>query len=1095
MHAMQIIKRLSPFLLALFVFVPAASAQKPELVVQTGHASGVTSVAYSPDGNFLASGGKDAVVKLWHVATGSELRSFNGHEAEVNAVAFGTDGKTLASGSGDQTIKLWNAGNGQILRTLKGHAEGVLAIAFSPDGQLLASGAQDGKVKLWNVADGSEAKALEGHSSFVMSVAFSPDGQTLATGSGDRTVKLWDAETGALNRTFENKRTPVRAVAFSPDGKLLAVGGQDNLLRLWNVADGTEQRTLIGNPGLTNSLAFSPAGKILLSAKSDNQIEAWNLETGQRLNIAGHADTVNAVAFHPSGKSFASASDDKTAKLWDAANGQELATLKGRTRPVTALAFSPDGQTLAAASADSTVKLWRMGPVSDMRSLEGHVDVVSSVAFSPDGKTLASGSADYTVRLWDAATGKQRNVLREGSFAVRSVAFDRTGQLLAAGGDGGIQLWDAPTGTLRRTIEPGAYPIYEVAFSPDGKLLAAAQHDGVITLWDQATGTKLRQLSGHEAAVTSVRFSSDGKTLASGSTDATAKVWTIATGALRHTLKGHASGVNAVAFSRDGLSLFTGSTDTTVRRWNVATGTQTGVFDGHKNGVNAVAAAPDGMIASGSFDARVKLGPATFNRAADLLAIDLDDWVVVAPNGRFDGSPEGLKLIHYVQNDQPIPLDSLFERLFTPRLLNEVAGTGRPATTARLGGSLSNKRFGIKQQPPSPAAEPGLNPSQPLAPPPLVSIRTPATSEATRPANAGGTRGIGIDGLSDARAPVVVEVTDQGGGAEAVRLYHNGKLVEEERLDAARDAKPGAAVSKTFYVALVPGANELAATALNRERTESAPAKTRIDVQGAQPSVNLYILAVGLNQYQNAKYNLNYGRVDAESFANEVEQRGKTIFKRIDKQLIFDAQATRQEIEAAFERISKQAQPQDAFVFFYAGHGVMTEGDGTSAPDFFLVPYDVTKLYGDDELLATKAISAKRLKELCTKIQAQKQLVVFDACQSGGAVEAFSLRGASEEKAILQLARSAGVVVLAASGTEQLAAEFAKLGHGVFTYALLQGLAGQADGGSQPDGKITVKELEAYLNDIVPELSKRYRGKAQYPNSYARGQDFPLGVK
>ncbi|MDQ3753635.1 MAG: caspase family protein, partial [Acidobacteriota bacterium] len=629
-----------------------------------------------------------------------------------------------------------------------------------------------------------------------------------------------------------------------------------------------------------------------------------------------------------------------------------------------------------------------------------------------------------------------------------------------------------------------------------------AQHDGVITLWDQATGTKLRSFNGHEAAATSVRFSPDGRTLASGSADATARIWTVATGALRHTLKGHASGVNAVAFSRDGLSLFTGSTDTTVRRWNVTTGTQAGVFDGHKNGVNAIAVAPNGVIASGSFDARVKLGPATFTRAADLLAIDLDDWVVVAPNGRFDGSAEGLKLIHYVQNDQPIPLDSLFERLFTPRLLSQVAEVSSPAP-ARFGSFSNSSGLKTKKTPPGSAGfsqyagrDAGLNPSQPLAPPPLVSIRTPATSEAALPTTAGGTRGIGIEGLSDARAPVVVEVTDQGGGADAVRLYHNGKLVEEERLETARDAKPGATISKTFYVALVPGANELAATALNRERTESAPAKTRIDVQGAQPSVNLYILAVGLNQYQNAKYNLNYGRVDAASFANEVEQRGKTIFKEINKQLIFDVQATRAEIEAAFERISKQAQPQDAFVFFYAGHGVMSEGDGAaSAPDFFLVPYDVTKLYGDDEMLTTKAISAKRLKELCTKIQAQKQLVVFDACQSGGAVEAFSLRGASEEKAILQLARSAGVVVLAASGTEQLAAEFAKLGHGVFTYALLQGLAGQADGGSQPDGKITVKELEAYLNDIVPELSKRYRGKAQYPNSYARGQDFPLGVK
>ncbi len=106
-----------------------------------------------------------------------------------------------------------------------------------------------------------------------------------------------------------------------------------------------------------------------------------------------------------------------------------------------------------------------------------------------------------------------------------------------------------------------------------------------------------------------------------------------------------------------------------------------------------------------------------------------------------------------------------------------------------------------------------------------------------------------------------------------------------------------------------------------------------------------------------------------------------------------------------------------------------------------------------------------------------------------------ALRGVPEEKAILQLARSVGIIILAATGTEQVAAEFTKLGHGAFTYALLEGLSGKADGGSSPDGKITVKELEAFLNDMVPELTRQYRGTPQFPNSYSRGQDFPLGVK
>ncbi len=129
------------------------------------------------------------------------------------------------------------------------------------------------------------------------------------------------------------------------------------------------------------------------------------------------------------------------------------------------------------------------------------------------------------------------------------------------------------------------------------------------------------------------------------------------------------------------------------------------------------------------------------------------------------------------------------------------------------------------------------------------------------------------------------------------------------------------------------------------------------------------------------------------------------------------------------------------------------------------------------------------------EIKAQKQLVVLDACLSGSAVASFATRGASEERPIMQHARSAGTVLLASTGTEQFATEFSAPSHGVFTYALLKGLDGEADGGNPKDGKITVKELDAYLNDQVPELTKKYRGTAQYPNSHARGQDYPLGVK
>ena len=435
-----------------------------------------------------------------------------------------------------------------------------------------------------------------------------------------------------------------------------------------------------------------------------------------------------------------------------------------------------------------------------------------------------------------------------------------------------------------------------------------------------------------------------------------------------------------------------------------------------------------------------------------MIALDEKDWVVVTPDGRFDGSPDGLKLISYVQDNKLIPLDSFFEQFYTPKLLQKVyARETLPATTAKVDFS---KRIKL---------------------PPLVHIASPkpgATSD------------------SDA-TQIVVEATDQGGGVEDIRLYQNGKLVSDDTRQLTRET---AAKTKTFDVTLLPGINTFRATAFNSDRTEATPDEMKIELKAVEASSNLYILAIGLNEYKNTRYNLNYGRADAQALADAVEQHGHGIFKQINKRVIFDADATRANIEAAFNQIIKQARPQDAFVFYYAGHGVMSESDDKNPADFYLVPYEVVRIYGDDGSLTTNGIAARNLREMLKNVRAQKQLIILDACESGGAVETIAMRGASEEKAIMQLARSAGVAVLASAGQDQVATEFSKLGHGVFTYALLKGLSGEADGAPR-DGKITIKELEAYINDQVPELTKLYRGKRQDPNSWTRGQDFPIAIR
>ena len=291
--------------------------QAQALRTLTGHKHAVFSVAFSPNGQLLASGSNDNALKLWQVQDGGAqlLNTLTGHKNSVLSVAFSPNGQLLASGSYDDTIKLWQVqdGGAQLLNTLTGHKNTVNSVAFSPNGQLLASGSWDNTIKLWQVHNrGAQLlKTLTGHKYDVISVAFSPNGQLLASGSNDNTLKLWQVHNrGArLLKTLTGHKSPVLSVAFSPNGQLLASGSYDNTIKLWQVQDGGAQllKTLTGHKYDVISVAFSPNGQLLASGSLDDTIKLWQVQDGALLKtLTGHKNWVSSVAFSPNGQLLAS---------------------------------------------------------------------------------------------------------------------------------------------------------------------------------------------------------------------------------------------------------------------------------------------------------------------------------------------------------------------------------------------------------------------------------------------------------------------------------------------------------------------------------------------------------------------------------------------------------------------------------------------------------------------------------------------------------------------------------------------------------------------------------------------------------------------
>lgn len=266
------------------------------LIKLSKHSGRIWSVAFAPqpvhpEGHpspaqtslILASGSEDCTTRLWDLNTGQCFRTIEGHKDGVLSVAFSPDGQQLATSSCDRSIKIWQVSTGECQHNCRGHMDWIWSVAFSPDGRLLASGSGDLTVRLWNVETGECLNRLEGHTNWIRSVAFSPDGKILASGSVGRTLRFWEVSTGKLVRSLDGFNTGVRSLTFSPDGKILASGSDDQVVRLLDVASGECLHELRGHTSRVRSVTFSLDGRMLASGSNDEAIKLWDVESGREI--------------------------------------------------------------------------------------------------------------------------------------------------------------------------------------------------------------------------------------------------------------------------------------------------------------------------------------------------------------------------------------------------------------------------------------------------------------------------------------------------------------------------------------------------------------------------------------------------------------------------------------------------------------------------------------------------------------------------------------------------------------------------------------------------------------------------------------------
>ena len=695
---------------------------------------------------------------------------------------------------------------------------------------------------------------------------------------------------------------------------------------------------------------------------------------------------------------------------------------EGKSGAVWDLALSVDGGTLFSCGRDSSAKSWDLRTGEAIRMFKTDVPtLVTSLALDYTGNWLALGDMNGHLSVWNAHSGVRYYDFPAHDKYISSVTITPDGKTVITGGrDGRIRAWKLDDGSPRWSIEAGGLWINAVAVSPDGGAVVSAGQDGSVRLWRTTDGGEIAALGRHSRFARALLFSLDGKHLFSGGADGHIYVWDLQTRAIFREFVLGGGYAHGFALDGSGEQLLVSKMNGLLEIWDWKRRLEKKKLPAESYGTMAALFSPKGdRIYSAHTSGTVKVwNTDDVSLLLDMAGFSDGQWLSYTPDGYYDCSAYGDRYVRWRRGQEIFPLERYSEIYHRPSLIEDVL------------------RGGYK---PSSAVET-------IDDPPVVALRSPRDGQ------------LFAFGSEDLEVVVELRATDRK-RIESVMLLLNDRQIPREQLrEWVELERSDTILHLRCRISVLPGKNSIEAVAFNSSRVRSTKARAVVTAEtSSQLNPNLYVLAVGSDSYAPHYPDLQYAGVDAEALADELSRQEGGLYTRVYAKSLTGKDVSRERIYAALKEFG-EIRSEDMLVLFFSGHGVR-ERDKKGRTRYYYLPAGTPK-----NSVASRGLAWDDFSSEIAKLRAGRVILLLDACHSGDVSS-----GASNEKVASSLAGQVGVVFTSSSGNEY-SYEDRAWGHGAFTRAILDGIAGAAD--FTGDKTVDWSELQLYVSTSVRSMTR-----------------------